>query len=169
MRRVARIGVIGAFGVTAVALACSSGGGTGSPQQTPPTPQPTPAAAAPTAPTAPAPAAVVAAGPSTLDSVYTADQAARGKDVYFGTCRSCHAVGFFTTPSFETHWKGKHLSDLYNYVLTRMPGNDPGSLSPEATADVLAYVLQLNRMPAGANELWPDADSLKKYRIDTKP
>lgn len=163
MTRVARIRVIGAAGIIAFALACSSG--TGSPQQTPPTPQPT---AVPTpAPATPAPVAVVAAGPSTLDSVYTTDQASRGKDVYFGTCRSCHAVGFFTTPSFETHWKGKHLSDLYNYVLTKMPGNDPGSLSPEATADVLAYVLQLNRMPAGGNELWPDADSLKKYVIAT--
>ena len=83
-----------------------------------------------------------------------------------GTCRSCHTAAFFTGVNFETHWKGKHLSDLYTYVLTKMPGNDPGSLAPDAAADVLAYVLQLNRMPPGTNELWPEADSLKKFRID---
>ena len=113
---------------------------------------------------APAP---VMSGPSTLDSVYSSEQASRGKDVYMGTCRSCHAAGFFTGPGFENHWKGKALSDLYTYVLTKMPGNDPGSLSPDAAADVLAYMLQLNRMPAGANELYPEADSLRRFRIAT--
>lgn len=83
-----------------------------------------------------------------------------------GSCRSCHTPAFFTGVNFESHWKGKHLSELYTYVLTKMPGNDPGSLAPDAAADVLAYVLQLNRMPPGTNELWPDADSLKKFRID---
>lgn len=94
-------------------------------------------------------------------------QANRGKDVYMGTCRSCHAAAFFTGPGFQSHWNGKQLSDLYTYVLTKMPDNDPGSLAPDATADVLAYMLQLNQMPAGANELYPEADSLKKFRIAT--
>lgn len=149
------------FLVAIVAVACSSG------QASQPASQP---ATAPRPSAAVAPVqkvAAVPAGPSTLDSVYTSEQAQRGKDVYFGSCRSCHTAAFFTTPSFETHWKGKQLSDLYSYVLTKMPDNDPGSLSPDATADVIAYVLQLNRMPAGVNELWPEADSLKKYVIAT--
>lgn len=155
----------GVLWVAALAIACSSGqSSTPAPA---PVPTPRPSAAPVTAPVAAPPVAAAPAGPSTLDSVYTADQASRGKDVYFGSCRSCHTPAFFTTPSFETHWKGKQLSALYSYVLAKMPGNDPGSLAPESVADVLAYVLQLNRMPAGANELWPDADSLKKYVILT--
>jgi mono/diheme cytochrome c family protein len=147
--------------VALFAVACSSA----QPSTPAPTPQPSAPVSAPVPPTQSVVA--VPAGPSTLDSVYTMEQAERGRDVYFGTCRSCHTQGYFTTPSFETHWRGKHLSELYTYLLTKMPGNDPGSLSPEATADVLAYVLRLNRMPPGASELWPDADSLKKYVIAT--
>ena len=135
------------------------------------TPTPAPAGPAPdTRPASPSPgnaAAVEAlAGPSTLDSVYTTDQAARGKDVYLGSCRSCHTPASHTGATFEKRWKGKHLSDLYTYVATKMPGNDPGSLSPDAVADVVAYLLQLNAMPAGAQEIYPEADSLKKFRID---
>jgi mono/diheme cytochrome c family protein len=135
----------------------------------------TPAPAVPAAPaTAPDRAATVAAtvgaavpaGPSTRDSIYTKDQAARGKDVYLGNCQSCHTPAAHANAVFQGHWKGKQLSDLYMYVLTKMPGNDPGSLSPDAAADVVAYLLQLNAMPAGSQEIYPEADSLKKYRID---
>jgi hypothetical protein len=50
-----------------------------------------------------------------------------------------------------------------------MPKNDPGSLAPEDVADVMAYLLKMNQMPVGSAELPPDADSLKKFRIETKP
>ena len=50
-----------------------------------------------------------------------------------------------------------------------MPKNDPGTLAPEDVADVVAYLLKMNAMPVGKNELYPDADSLKKFRIDVKP
>ena len=49
-----------------------------------------------------------------------------------------------------------------------MPKNDPGSLGAENAADVMAYLLKMNAMPVGQNELYPDADSLKQYRIETK-
>jgi mono/diheme cytochrome c family protein len=150
----------------AIVAAVSACGG-GQTQTAAPSPAPTPTATA--SPAAPPVAAVPEiTGPSTLDSVYSTEQAQRGKDVYFGTCRSCHAPGFFTSASFSTHWKGKPLSQLYTYVAQKMPGNDPGSLGPEAVADVLAYMLQLNLLPAGQNEIWPDADSLKKFTIAIK-
>ena len=50
-----------------------------------------------------------------------------------------------------------------------MPKNDPGSLAPEDVADVMAYLLKMNQMPVGSAELPADADSLKKFRIETKP
>jgi hypothetical protein len=49
-----------------------------------------------------------------------------------------------------------------------MPKNDPGSLAPEDVADVMAYLLKMNAMPVGPNELPADVDSLKKYRIEAK-
>ena len=54
-------------------------------------------------------------------------------------------------------------------VLNKMPKNDPGTLAPEDVADVVAYLLKMNTMPVGKEELYPDADSLKKFRIEVKP
>lgn len=109
-----------------------------------------------------------ASGPSTLSGVYTAAQAARGKDVYAGTCKSCHTPASHTGAMFKKWWVGKHLSDLYMFVGTNMPKNDPGSLAPEDAADVVAYLMQINGMPVGPSELPPDEDALKKYRIEMK-
>ena len=106
--------------------------------------------------------------PSTLDGVYTDAQARRGKDVYFGSCRSCHSAESHTGATFAQWWKGKQLSDLFVFIATKMPKNDPGSLAPEDAADVVAYLLQLNAMPAGKAELPPDPDALAKYRIEVK-
>jgi len=106
--------------------------------------------------------------PSTLSGVYTDEQASRGKDVYAGSCRSCHTPASHTGATFNKWWRGKHLSDLFLFVSTRMPKNDPGSLAPEDVADVTAYLLKMNAMPVGNAELPADADSLKKIRIETK-
>ena len=108
-------------------------------------------------------------GPSTLDGVYTDEQASRGKDVYLNSCRSCHTPASHTGATFNKLWRGKHLSDLFAYVSTQMPKNDPGSLAPEDVADVVAYLLKMNAMPVGPNELPADIDSLQKYRIEAKP
>jgi mono/diheme cytochrome c family protein len=106
--------------------------------------------------------------PSTLDGLYTDEQASRGKDVYLNSCRSCHTPASHTGATFNQWWRGKHLSDLFAFVSTRMPKNDPGSLAPEDVADVMAYLLKMNAMPVGPNELPGDVDSLKKYRIEAK-
>ena len=88
--------------------------------------------------------------------------------MYFGNCRSCHSAATHTGATFAQWWQGKQLSDLFLYVATKMPKNDPGSLAPEDAADVVAYLLQLNAMPTGKAELLPDPDALAKYRIEVK-
>jgi mono/diheme cytochrome c family protein len=108
-------------------------------------------------------------GPTTLDGLYTDEQASRGKDVYLNSCRSCHTPASHTGTTFNKWWRGKHLSDLFAFLSTRMPKNDPGSLASEDVADVMAYLLKMNAMPIGPNELPADVDSLKKYRIEAKP
>jgi mono/diheme cytochrome c family protein len=105
---------------------------------------------------------------STLTGVYTDEQASRGRNFYLGMCKSCHAPESHTGPTFAKYWKGKKLSDLFTFISTQMPKSDPGSLDPGDIADVTAYLMKLNAQPPGKEELYPDADSLKKFRIDVK-
>ena len=114
------------------------------------------------------PKAAAPTTPSTLSGVYTAEQASRGREVYYGSCKSCHSPESHTGATFAKWWRGKQLSDLFVFVSTRMPKNDPGTLDPGDVADVIAFLLKMNAMPVGKDELYPDADSLKKFRIETK-
>jgi mono/diheme cytochrome c family protein len=108
-------------------------------------------------------------GPSTLSGIYTDEQADRGKDVYAGNCRSCHTPSSHTGATFSKWWKGKQVSDLFTFIGTNMPKNNPGTLDPGDVADVVAFILKMNAMPTGPNELPADADSLKVIRIELKP
>ena len=105
---------------------------------------------------------------STQAGVYTAEQALRGSDVYAGMCQSCHTAASHTGAVFESTWGGRPLSDLFAFIVLRMPKNEPGSLSREEYADVLAYLLKMNQMPEGSTELPPDSTELRTIRIDTK-
>ena len=118
--------------------------------------------------TKPAAAAKSPSSSSTLLGVYTDEQAGRGKEVYVGSCKTCHSPASHTGATFAKWWKGKQLSELFNFIAARMPKNDPGSLAIEDVADVTAYLLKLNAMPAGTGELPADADSLRKFRIELK-
>lgn len=104
---------------------------------------------------------------STRTGVYSVEQAARGQDLYAGMCKSCHTPASHTGVTFQKLWDGRTLSDLYGYISTRMPKNEPGSLAPEEYADLLAYLLKLNEMPAGPAELTPDTTMLGTIRIET--
>src|SRR3954469_9530072 len=89
-------------------------------------------------------------GPSTQVGVYTNEQANRGKQVYAASCRSCHSPTSHTGQVFADWWQNKRLADLYNFIATQMPKNDPGTLAPEDVADVVAYLLKMNEMPTGS-------------------
>jgi mono/diheme cytochrome c family protein len=104
---------------------------------------------------------------STLAGVYNREQANRGGDVYLAMCKNCHSAETHTGPAFTTKWNGKALSELYAYISDLMPKNAPGTLTPEENADVLAYVLKMNRMPEGGAELPPNPDKMKSIRIET--
>lgn len=104
---------------------------------------------------------------STLKGVFTDAQAARGKDIYVGSCRECHTPASHTGVVFKNSWGGKLLSDLLAYMQERMPKNNPGSLTGEEYADVTAYILMLNGLPSGDTELPSDANAAKRIRIET--
>ena len=108
-------------------------------------------------------------GRSTNDGVYTREQALRGQDVYAGNCKSCHTPESHTGTVFTAKWNGKPLLELYAYVRDLMPKNDPGTLSPEEYADVLAYMLRMNKLPVGDVDLPADTVALKKIRFQVGP
>ena len=104
---------------------------------------------------------------TTLSGIYTLEEARAGKEMYAGLCAGCHTAISHTGPTFRQHWAGRPLSDLFTFMRTMMPKNDPGSLAEEDYGVLLAYMLQLNRMPAGKTYLSTDTAVLAKIRIDT--
>jgi len=105
---------------------------------------------------------------TTKTGVYNLPQATRGKDVYVIYCKSCHTPESHTSKVFQATWNGKKLWDMFAFVRERMPKNEPGSLSDEEYADVLAYLLRLNQMPVGKTELPSDSTKLSSIRFETK-
>jgi cytochrome c len=120
---------------------------------------------------------VVAAGTSeqatagaktTKARVYTAVQATRGEELYMSLCVSCHPPATYTGAVFKT-WQGRNLGELLAFLQEKMPKNDPGSMTDKEYADVIAYLLKLNKMPTGRAELPPDAKILRTINIDILP
>jgi len=105
---------------------------------------------------------------STQAGAYTAEQAAIGKDIYASSCISCHAgMGNHVGPVFRKWWGGHDLLEMYRFMSNNMPKNDPASLAPEDYLAVMAYLLQLNGMPAGSKPLTVDTVALKAIIYDT--
>jgi mono/diheme cytochrome c family protein len=109
-----------------------------------------------------------AAARSTRAGVYSAAQAARGREIYLLNCVSCHTPASHAGPEFVTKWDGKSLAELFDYIRTSMPKSDPGVLSRREYVNVLAYLLRMNGMPAGAAELAADSTRLRNIRLDLK-
>jgi mono/diheme cytochrome c family protein len=115
---------------------------------------------------------------SIWDGVYTEEQATRGSEIYLKDCSSCHGEDLMgrdeSTPLagalFLSNWDGLTVGDLYDRVRVSMPQDNPGKLSRQETADVLAYVFQVNQFPAGEAELARQTEVLKEIRlVATKP
>jgi mono/diheme cytochrome c family protein len=104
---------------------------------------------------------------STKEGVYNREQWMRGRDIYAGLCASCHPAATHTGVAFTKSWAGKQLSELFGFLRERMPKSDPGSLSEQEYVDVISYMLRVNGMPQGNDELPADSLSLVKIRIDS--
>lgn len=100
--------------------------------------------------------------------VFTDVQAKRGQQIYAGSCGSCHQPTSHQGATFTQNWDRHPLSDLFLYVSTKMPQDNPGSLDPNDAADVVAFLLKVYAMPAGNTELTPDTVAMKKILIDSR-
>jgi S-disulfanyl-L-cysteine oxidoreductase SoxD len=115
---------------------------------------------------------------SVWDGVYTKQQAERGIELYATHCRSCHGESLegngpaqpLAGPVFTANWDGVSMGDMLERTRTSMPIDKPGSLSRQQVADVLAFVLSANKLPAGEVELPRQAEILNQIRfLATKP
>jgi cytochrome c len=113
---------------------------------------------------------------SVWDGVYSSEQAARGKKLYVDSCSSCHKEGLqgadlapaLKGEDFVLRWAGFSMQDLFNTISTTMPSDDPGKLSPQVNADIVAFILQVNKFPTGHEELKPDTPLLRSIAITPK-
>ena len=105
---------------------------------------------------------------SVWTGVYTAAQAAAGEELYISACARCHGddlEGRERAPAlaggtFGQRWDGAALSKLFER-LEQMPPDDPGArLTSQKNADVLAFLLSANDVPAGTTRLEPDKVAL---------
>jgi mono/diheme cytochrome c family protein len=103
---------------------------------------------------------------STSMGVYTRAQAARGRDTFAGMCSPCHTPATHTVPGFTSAWAGAQLWELFRFVRENMPKDDPASLGPDEYAQLIAYLLELNGVPPGRDELPADSVALQEIRID---
>ncbi len=101
---------------------------------------------------------------SVLDSVFTAEQADRGDQIFMRVCLDCHLPEEFSDAGYLYSWEGQLVADLIGYVQTNMPEDNPGSLRYAEYLDVMAYILKLNGIPSGSRTL--DIALAKSARIE---
>ena len=92
------------------------------------------------------------------DGVFTAEQAARGRAIFATTCVGCHSADLsglnrpaLKGEAFLNHWMEDSLDALFARVKS-MPANG-ANLGDLGYADVLAFLLDANGFPQGAQEL----------------
>ena len=97
-------------------------------------------------------------------ALYTPEQAEEGQRVFTTVCATCHGRNEFTGPIFALTWMQEPVGHLFQHISTAMPQDDPGSLTPEEYAAVVAYMLRLNGRPAGEQPLPADVEVLGRLR-----
>ena len=111
-----------------------------------------------------------AQGKTVWDGVYTEAQAERGEQLFAQQCAQCHSPdlrGSDLAPAlvgdvFAAKWNDLALDQLFEIMRLTMPQDQPGSLTRDQMAEVLAFVLQQGGVPAGAAELLGQRDPLSR-------
>jgi len=108
---------------------------------------------------------------SVWDGVYTEEQAKRGEALYAERCVRCHGASYMggtdgatalVGPTFNGNWNNVPLDQMLDRVRLTMPMDKPATLSRQQTADALAFILSINKMPAGKTELPRQAEILNQ-------
>jgi mono/diheme cytochrome c family protein len=111
---------------------------------------------------------------SVWTGVYTAEQAKRGEPLYGQQCSSCHGATLeggemappLTGGAFNSNWSGLSLGDLSERIRISMPQSNPGSLSRQQCADLVAFLLSAGNFPTGKEELPRELEILKQIAFE---
>ena len=96
-------------------------------------------------------------GRTTLDGVFTEEQAEGARSLFARECAVCHGNNLGGTASapalrgfaFEFFWNGKTLAELVTYTQSTMPLNSPGTLTESNVVNLVALILLENGFTAG--------------------
>lgn len=113
---------------------------------------------------------------SVWSGVYTSTQAERGRETFEASCAACHRpdlsgrgpIPALRGASFAGERHGQSVADLYEVIRSTMPPGRPESLTPEAYADVVAYLLRENAFPPGDGELPSHQEALRGIVFDER-
>jgi len=108
-----------------------------------------------------------------IEGIYTNGQARRGEKVYQRECVACHGNTLrgaeggtaLLGRAFFAKWRSRPVSDLFKYIRASMPPTRPGKLSARNYASVIAYLLQVNGLPAGRRALSSSVSALSRIDI----
>jgi mono/diheme cytochrome c family protein len=113
---------------------------------------------------------------SVWSGVYSSEQVTRGGDLYRIKCAECHGddlEGRERAPAlaggaFGQRWDGATLKKLFERM-EEMPPDDPAArLAPKQYADLLAFLLSANNIPAGTTALVADKDALAAIKYNSQ-
>jgi len=99
---------------------------------------------------------------------FTAQQAAGGRANYAAKCSRCHGSDLeggagpaLSGGGLDNYLDGS-VGNLFDFVIASMPQDAPGTLTPDETATVIAYLAARNGRTAGATALPNDTAALAK-------
>lgn len=104
---------------------------------------------------------------------FSAEQVAHGAQIYAGACAMCHGAdleGGHDVPDlgnyFAARWANTPLDRLAGYITHAMPLMAPGTLPPQDTAALVAFLLHQNGVTSASNAPLPmEEDRLAKMRF----
>jgi cytochrome c len=113
------------------------------------------------------------AAAATMVSSYTTEQAGRGKKAYKDDCAECHGgtlggggeIPGVVGHAFRERWFVGSADKFMSFITENMPQQDPGSLDPQTYADIAAFLMSHNHVPAGDTEFPGDPDAWPKITL----
>ena len=110
----------------------------------------------------------VLSGQELKQASFSADQAARGSELYQQNCSACHLAnltGSFEAPNladtgFRSNWANRRVDEFVEMLQRTMPPQAPGSLDQSQYLDISAFLLEANNISASATALSLSAGSV---------
>lgn len=114
---------------------------------------------------------------SMWDGVYTAAQAATGREVYAANCASCHGPAARGAPGMPSlvgnvlnrKYADMQMSTYFDYMSANMPKGREGSLTSQQYADIMAFILSAHGAPEGEGTITPDRALLDSIILGPRP